>query len=220
MPIDRVTRRDWILNCAAGEFLGLAVAAGAAVGLTATWGEPDTALAGLRSILLITLAGCVEGVAVASFQHRVLRRVVPVPWRPWLVATVAVAAAGWFLGSFPATFLAPSGDEAAGAEPAQWLQIVMGAGMGAALGALFGWAQYLVLRRHATPARPWIGYNALGWGLAFVWIFLVATSVPAGASVAEGVFAGAVAGVLSGVSIGSVTLPAVARLRPAAAAQG
>lgn len=81
----------------------------------------------------------------------------------------------------------------------------MALAMGLMLGAVFGFGQWLVLRRHANHSARWITANALGWALAMLLIF-AAASVP-GQHTAVGLLWGIyiTAGLLAGLSVGIIT---------------
>lgn len=95
----------WTLNCAAGEILGIAVAAGLAGGVLMRLGEPQSWVERVGFLLLMLGAGALEGYAVGWFQWRVLRERFAVPKADWIGATVSVAVLSWLLGMLPSTLM-------------------------------------------------------------------------------------------------------------------
>lgn len=215
-PARRVQWARWTLACTAGELLGIAVAATTTVLLARYGGEPETYAARFGVLAVMTLVGAVEGLALGSFQWLVLRRSVPmVPARAWIGVTLGVAAFGWLLGMIPSLFLFdPDAGVPPPEEPAVWVVLAGAALLGLGLGALFGGAQALVLRRHADGALAWTAANAVGWAVAMAVLFGIAGLVPLGASPALGLAYGAAGGVCSGLAVGGVTGWALVRLRP------
>lgn len=205
----------WTLLCAAGEIIGIGVAAGTVALLLATLGEPTTIARRVVIIAVAVAAGAIEGLAVGHFQWLGLRQQIPaVPKRAWVTASIAVAALGWFLGMTPSVFFFGQESDGDSSGPPTAIAILLAIPLGLMMGALFGGGQWYVLRRYALHARRWILGNALGWSLAFIWIFLAATLIPEGMSVALIALAGVGAGLFSGLSVGSVTGAVLLQLRP------
>lgn len=205
----------WTLSCAAGEILGIGAAGGMAGVVLATIGEPASGLERLANLLLMMLAGALEGYLVGFFQWRVLRQRLGVPGRSWITATATVAVLGWFVGMLFPTFAPNPAPGAPSFEPTPLQVTLLAAGFGLGIGTVFGLGQWLVLRYYAYQAGSWILANALGWGLAMVWIYLAASFPPAGATVWQLVLMGSLAGLMSGLSIGTITGWFLLRLRPA-----
>jgi hypothetical protein len=206
----------WTLLCAAGEIIGIGVAAGAIALLLATLGEPTTAAKKAVTIVVAVAAGALEGFAVGYFQWAGLRLQLPsIPRRDWVKASVIAAATGWLLGMAPSTFFfgqENTGDSSSG--PPNLVSILLAIPLGVGAGALFGTAQWVVLRRHAANAATWITANALGWPIAMVWIFMAASLPPDGTSAALLTLAGVSAGLFSGLTVGAVTGYFLLRLVP------
>jgi hypothetical protein len=99
-----------------------------------------------------------------------------------------------------------------GAEPALSLIVLMSAGMGAGAGLVFGFAQWLMLRRHAAHSAHWMLSNMGGWAVAMAWIFLAASWPGSSAPKAIVVLGGLAGGALGGLSIGAVTGISLIRL--------
>ena len=102
-------------------------------------------------LALMVLAGAFEGTVLGILQWLALTRAFKtLPARDWISATIAIAATGWLVGMLPSTLMQPT---AAGSnsvwEPPVPVFLAVAAVFGAVAGAAFGFAQWLVLRRHA-----------------------------------------------------------------------
>jgi hypothetical protein len=171
-----LTLARWTALCAAAETVGMTAAAGAAKAAQALVGEPSTGAETTVALSLVVAGGLVEGVALGSAQAAGLRRMLPgLDRRRWVLVTVAVAGLGWAGASAPAAL--GGGDD--GSAPPLPLVLagatVLGAGMGAALGA----AQATVLRGQVPHPGRWVGANAAAWAPAMAVIFLGAARRPA-----------------------------------------
>lgn len=199
--------REWIYSCALGELLGIGVAAIFAVLIYRAVGEPDTLSEKLVTLFAMVFAGSLEGLSVGFFQWRVLRRKFnEITVSSWLTATVAVAAFGWFAGMLYPTFFAASElSQTETSEMPAYLTALFAAVFGIAVGAVFGGAQWIVLRLHARNAAQWILGNSLGWAAALVWIYLAASLPSAETPMAITAVIGAGAGILAGLSVGAIT---------------
>jgi hypothetical protein len=112
------------------------------------------------------------------------------------------------------------GGDAGGAEPTLPQVLLLAALLGSGAGALFGVAQWVVLRRHAARATRWIGIHVPGWAFAMAAIFL-GTSVPGRSWPAWAIaVSGALGGALGGALLGAVTGLVVRDLRPITAPAG
>ena len=206
--------RDWTLSCALGEFIGIGLAGIVATIMIVGMGEPQNAVEAWGAYAAMVAVGAVEGSAIGYFQWRVLHRLFPVMTaRAWVGATLAVAVLGWAVGMLPSTLTAGAPQpEAASAQPALWLILLMSAGIGAAAGLVFGFAQWLVLRRHAAHSAHWMLSNMGGWAVAMAWIFLAASWPDESTPKLIVVLGGLAGGALAGLSIGAVTGLSLLRL--------
>lgn len=203
----------WTISCGAGEFVGMAAAAGIASLLVTLFGEPRSLPARLGCVVAMVFAGVLEGAAIGLFQWRVLRRVFPaISAQAWLTPTVIVAALGWFVGMLPQALLGNGNGNGTIAEPPLETMMIIVAIFGAVAGAAFGFAQWLVLHRHVERATIWIWANVCGWAPAMTVIYFGATlpsdQWPTWAVVATG----ATTGILAGLVIGAVTGVGLLRL--------
>jgi CBS domain-containing protein len=207
----------WTTACALAEAIGIGLAAGTAILIGLAMGEPVTATQRAVVLVLMVGAGALEGLALGLFQWSVLGEAFPkVSARSWALTTAAVAALGWLLGMLPSTLSAPSAMPAE--PPSRDMRIVFALFLapvfGLVAGSIVGAAQWLVLRRHAHRAGSWISANALGWAVAFPWIY-VAGTMPAGDTpVSFTLVLAVVGGALGGLCLGAVTGGFLLRLTP------
>jgi hypothetical protein len=196
----------WVWICATGEFLGIACAAAIAVGVNLWIGEPDTLLEKGLVYLSMLVSGVVEGSILGAVQARGLRSFVPSVSRiRWIRLTVAVAVMGWALGGLPAVLMSGGEPEADAEGPSFAMILVLSAGMGMVLGALFGLVQWIELRRCTRHTVHWITANAVGWTFGMFFIFLFATLPDVGDPVWFMIMCGAIGGMLAGMSVGVAT---------------
>jgi NAD(P)-dependent dehydrogenase (short-subunit alcohol dehydrogenase family) len=205
--------RRWILACAAGELVGIGVAACAALAIGALIGEPRSLGGRLVTLAIFAAVGAVEGTALAAFQWRVLRTRLPrLRAAEWVGVTVALAVAGWIAGMTPSLFMSQEGTVQE--EPGLGVVLLLAAIAGAAAGLCFGGAQWFILRRHAQRAGRWIWIHAPAWALAMSAIFLGASMPGSGSSRAFIALTGAMGGVLGGLALGAVTGLVARELQP------
>lgn len=191
------------------ELIGISVAAGSAAALSTTMGEPDTFVDRMTVMAVMIVAGCLEGVAIGFFQWRVLRQVFKeLSARDWLIPTVAVAGIGWFVGMLQPTFFVGSHDAPSTppvAEPSTLFIVLFAVAFGLIAGALFGTAQWFVLRRHAQHAWLWIPANVIGWAAALAVIYVGAAIPSETWAVGRIIWLGMITGTVAGLAIGSTT---------------
>lgn len=150
--------RRWTVACAAGELVGMGVAAGAAVAVNTVIGEPQTLGGRLLTLAIFAAVGAVEGTALAGFQWPVLRTKLPrLRAGEWVVVTAVLAVVGWTVGMTPSLFL--DHDATVQDEPSLALVLWIAAIAGAGAGICFGTAQWFILRRHAERAGRWIWFT-------------------------------------------------------------
>jgi len=196
----------WVLSCTLGELIGFGATALVALAGVAWFGHPTTRLGHVVALVIMTLAGCLEGASLGYFQSRVLRRALPgVPTRAWVLATTAVAAGGWFVGMLmPILF---GGDDTSAPPPRIGVvtYLALAAAMGLVVGALFGLAQWTVLRRHVPRSAGWIGANALGWALGLPWAYAAGRVGGVAIALLGGIAMGVSMAVPTGVYLGALT---------------
>jgi CBS domain-containing protein len=216
-----VTRRRlwsaWTTACALGEAIGIGLAAATAILIGLAMGEPVTATQRAVVLVLMVVAGALEGLALGLFQWSVLGEAFPkMSARSWALATAAVAALGWLLGMLPSTLSAPSvvPVEPPNRDVRVVFALFLAPVFGLVAGSIVGAAQWLVLRRHAHRAGSWISANALGWAVAFPWIYVAGTMPAEDTPVSFTFVLAVVAGALGGLSLGAVTGAFLLRLTP------
>jgi len=213
----------WTLYCGLGELIGIGFAAAVAVGFNQLMGEPVTWPQKVVVLSAMVLAGTVEGCATGYLQWRALRPHIPaLGLRAWIVALAAPAVVFWVLGMLPSTLIAgqvvaASAPSASPELPAPvWVLAVGFVVFSLIGGAVIGWSQWLVLRRHEglhlRGTTRWIGANALGWTLGLILIFAAATWPDEQTPVWLIVTSGVVGGLLGGLAVGAVTGLALRRM--------
>lgn len=168
----------------------------------------------LLSFAFAVLSGTVEATVVGLAQWWAMH-----PWFPgvsrfaWWRGTLIGALIAYVLGYLPSTVMSmgeATGQSAQMEEPAQWVVLLLAAGMGAVGGAVLSFAQWLEMRGKVEGAGIWIPANMLAWAAGMPVIFWgvdlafkVAASwqsalVMAGSLVAAGAVVGAVHGAFLG----------------------
>ncbi|MCW3836095.1 hypothetical protein ACFQ1E_08585 [Sphingomonas canadensis] len=204
--------RRWVIACAAGELIGIAVAA--LWWVTMDRIEPDPVSAAAKAAMLAAkgLSGLFEGAVLGLLQAHALRAFYPrLSAARWTGATIAVAMAGWVIGS---SFSVLASSVPAGPpppDPGALATAVMAAAFGLAVGALFGGAQAIALRGAARASGWWVLFNALGWAVALPFIYLAA-GVDLGIGIAGAVLNGLAGGCAAGAMLGLVTALAFRRM--------
>ncbi len=204
----------WTMATAAGELASFIVPGLVGAVIFQAVGERPSALVAVGAVLAMAASGSVEGGVLGLAQWLVLRRELPaMPARAWIAATAAAAIVAWAIGTAIVVAVVPAlrGDGAgqSAADPGAAFQIAAGAGLGLALGAMMGAAQWLVLRQHVMRAGWWVLASALGWAVGMAIAFLGGGALPAGASLvviglvifASGTAMGAAVGAITGVTL-------------------
>lgn len=204
----RALRRSWVLATALGETLGFLVP-----GLVAVVAFD---LHPAYTLVLMVIAGCVEGAVLGAAQSVVLaREFLGFSRGAWIFATAMGAAAAWFVGMLPSTFYPAWTDW-----PASVL-VPAGLLLGLTLLTTIGLAQWTVLRRHVARARTWVPANAVAWMLGLGLLFAVTTPLwQEGQSPALVVGIGILGGLVMALTVAVVTglwLGRITRARPAGA---
>lgn len=221
-PLPRPRLKTWLLSVMGGEFVGFtSTALIALVGLS-VFGRPSSVSGRVVALVVMTIAGLIEGALLGVGQAWPLRRWLPGLSRARFVAvTMALAAGGWFFGmSMPLVMalrgVMPETAAAPGAGPSTGTVVLFAMGFGAVAGALFGLVQTRVLKEHVRGTRWWVLGSALGWSLGLPFSYL-AGSLDVSA-VALQALAAAAAGALMGLSVAFGTWLGLRRLEPLEAA--
>jgi hypothetical protein len=92
----------------------------------------------------------------------------------WWRGTFVGALIAYVLGYLPSTIMNMGEATASGgpvAEPAQWIVLLLAAGMGAIAGAILSFAQWFVLCSKVHRAGIWVPTNMLAWVFGMPIIF-------------------------------------------------
>jgi hypothetical protein len=194
----------WTFVCGIGEFLGIGAAAGAAFSFFLLVGETDTTGERVASLIVVVCAGILEGLITGSLQWSILRQqFVDMKAKKWLICTVLGAAVAWLIGmTYPTFFIS---DTASSSEPSRVMIVFLAAGSGIVLGAVFGFFQWLELRRHTMGASWWIVANTVAWIVGLVVIYLGASLPGSDTAIGTVVLIGAVSGLVAGLLVGAIT---------------
>jgi hypothetical protein len=157
----------WTLANALSEMLGLGLTFVITGLFFAGLGEQTTIASILLSFTVAVLSGAVEATFVGLAQWWAMH-----PWFPsieklaWWRGTLIGALIAYVLGYLPSTLMnmgEATASNAPVAEPAQWIVLLLAAGMGAVGGAVLSFAQWLAMRRKVQGAGVWIPANMLAW---------------------------------------------------------
>ncbi len=171
LMLPRPGLRAWLAAVTVGELLGFTTTALVGfVGLT-LGGHPESVAGRVVALVVMGLAGTIEGASLGFFQWRLLRRWLPdLSASAYVGSTAAVAAGGWLLGmSVPLVMTLTGAMEdavrAPAPEPSMLTIVLFAAGFGAVAGAVFGVVQGRALAPHVRGVRSWILGNVGGWSL-------------------------------------------------------
>lgn len=190
----------WILLTALAELVGILLGASWWVWADGLLPDPDGLFWQIAMLLMKALSGVPEGMVLGLVQANMMSRKLPdISIVRWTTATCVVATIGWAVGSSFSIF-APNAGGADGFDPTISQTVVMAAGFGLLVGALFGGVQTLALGGLGVPRWPWIVGNAVGWALGLPAIYLAASGFALGPVWALGAIGGLVAGALVGAA--------------------
>lgn len=165
----------WTLANALSEMAGLGLTFVITALFFSGMGEATTIAGILLSFVVAVASGAVEATFVGLAQWWAMRPRFPSIGRfEWWRATFIGALVAYVLGYLPSTIMSLSeetGSSAPAAEPAQWVVLLLAAGMGAVGGAVLSFAQWLVLRGKVQRAGTWIPANMLAWTFGMPVIF-------------------------------------------------
>jgi len=203
----------WVGANALGELFGLGgTAAVGVLALSSLGSQP-----GIGSVLLTfavaVASGAIEATVVGLAQWWAMH-----PWFPaitrraWWLGTLGGALAAYVLGYLPSTVMS-LGEQAGGAdlvstpaaaEPAQWVVLLLAAGMGAVAGAVLSFAQWLVLRKKVAGAGLWIPADMLAWLVGMPVLFWAIDAAQKGQPLAESLLLMVAALLLAGAAVGAI----------------
>jgi hypothetical protein len=182
----------WILATTIAEILGLAIAA--FVGMTIS------RIGYIQGTF--TLVGTLEGIILGFAQWLVVRRYIHHSTR-WIIATVIGGLFAWFTGLTISVLMALI--YAGVSDATRTLAFFKGLFLlGAALGTILGFCQWLVIKNQIRKSVLWIVANALAWALALFIAYLGAGMVEESFSLRSALLT-AVTGTAMGAVIGGIT---------------
>lgn len=165
----------WTLANALAELFGLGVTFVMTGLVLSKLDSQQTVISIIFSFVFAVLSGAVEATIVGLAQWWGMH-----PWFPsisrvaWWRATLVGALIAYVLGYLPSTLMSmgeATSQSAAVEEPAQWVILLLAAGMGAVGGAVLSFAQWLVLRGVVKGAGIWLPANMLAWAAGMPVIF-------------------------------------------------
>ena len=134
-----------------------------------------TVISIILTFIFAVLSGAVEATVVGLAQWWAMH-----PWFPmigrfaWWRGTFIGALVAYVLGYLPSTLMSmgeAANQSAPMEEPAQWIVLLLAAGMGAVGGAVLSFAQWLEVRGKVDRAGIWIPANMLAWAFGMPVIF-------------------------------------------------
>lgn len=165
----------WTLANALAELFGLGLTFVITGLVFSRLDSQQTVVSILWSFVFAVLSGAVEATVVGLAQWWAMR-----PWFPtvsrfaWWRGTLIGALIAYVLGYLPSTLMSmgeAASQSAPVEEPAQWIVLLLAAGMGAIGGAVLSFAQWLELRRVVKRAGIWMPANMLAWAFGMPVIF-------------------------------------------------
>ena len=171
---DKLFQR-WTLANALSELFGLGLTFVITGLVFSNLDSQQTITSILLSFAFAVLSGGVEATIVGLAQWWAMH-----PWFPgigrfaWWRGTLIGALVAYVLGYLPSTLMSmgeATTQSAPMQEPAQWIVLLLAAGMGAVGGAVLSFAQWLELRREVKGAGIWVPANMLAWAFGMPVIF-------------------------------------------------
>ncbi len=165
----------WTLANALAELIGLGLTFIITGLVFSRLDGQGTVLSILLSFVFAVLSGVVEATVVGLAQWWAMN-----PWFPmvsrfgWWRGTLIGALVAYVLGYLPSTLMSlgeTANQSAPVEEPAQWIVLLLAAGMGGVGGAVLSFAQWLELRGKVEKAGIWIPANMLAWTFGMPVIF-------------------------------------------------
>jgi hypothetical protein len=167
----------WVMANGLGEMFGLGLTLILGAWVISSLGDQGSITVILLSFLVAVASGAIEATVVGLAQWWAMH-----PWFSmirrwtWWLATLVGALTAYVLGYLPSTLMslgeASAQSTTAAAEPAQWLVLLLAAGLGAIGGAVLSFAQWLALRKNILRASLWIPANMLACMAGMPLIFL------------------------------------------------
>jgi hypothetical protein len=166
----------WVIANGLGEMVGLGLTFAVGAFVISRLGNQNNVASILVAFLVAVASGAIEATTVGLAQWWAMR-----PWFPmihrvaWWLATLIGALVAYILGYMPSTIIS-LGEQTAQSqtpvtEPAQWMVLLLAAGLGVVGGVVLSFFQWLVLRKQVVRAGLWIPANMLAWMVGMPLIF-------------------------------------------------
>ena len=165
----------WTLANALAELFGLGLTFVITGLVFAKLDSQGTVTSIILTFVFAVLSGGVEATVVGLAQWWAMN-----PWFPmigrfdWWRGAMIGALVAYVLGYLPSTLMSmgeATSQSAPMEEPAQWIVLLLAAGMGAIGGAVLSFAQWLELRGKVQGAGIWMPANMLAWAFGMPVIF-------------------------------------------------
>lgn len=186
----------WVLATIIGGLLGMGIA-----GIASAIASSSS---NISTVALLHLVGALEGMALGFSQWLVLRRYIKhVGW--WIVATGIGAIFAWLIGLKAVAVLTLIFFNGAIAQTTSLALLKAVFFLGAWVGAVLGFAQWFVLRKHVRKGIGWVFANALAWGLGLSVALLGTTLAKPGEFTVEAALVRIATGATTGFVVGGIT---------------
>ena len=166
----------WMAVNALGEMFGLGLTLAVGAGVISSMGNQQSVSIILLTFVVAVASGAIEATLVGLAQWWAMH-----PWFPmltrgaWWLATLIGALMAYVMGYLPSTLMSlgeqASQTQTPGAEPDQWLVLLLAALLGAVGGAVLSFAQWLTMRHKIQGSSIWIPANMLAWMVGMPIIF-------------------------------------------------
>jgi hypothetical protein len=166
----------WVAANALGELFGLGLTLAVGAGVISSLGNQQSVSVILLTFGVAVASGAIEATLVGLAQWWAMH-----PWFPmitrsaWWLATLIGALMAYVMGYMPSTLMSlgeqASQTQTSSAEPAQWIVLLLAAGLGAVGGAVLSFAQWLTMRHKIQGSSIWIPANMLAWMVGMPIIF-------------------------------------------------
>jgi hypothetical protein len=157
----------WVSANALGELFGLGLTFLITGYAFSTLDDKGSITGVLLAFVFAVASGAVEATVIGLAQWWAMH-----PWFPtierfaWWRGTLIGALIAYVLGYLPSTLMSmgeATASSAPAVEPAQWIVLLLAAGLGAVGGAVLSFAQWLAMRGTVKRAGLWIPANMLAW---------------------------------------------------------
>lgn len=166
----------WVAANALSEMVGLGLTISVGAAVITHLGDQQNMTVIIVTFLVAVASGAIEATLVGLAQWWAMHPWFPmVTRRSWWLATLVGALVAYVLGYLPSTLrgLVEQASQATipAPEPAQWLVLLLAAGLGVVGGAVLSFAQWVTIRQRVEGASIWIPANMLAWLVGMPLIF-------------------------------------------------